>query len=70
MVTDKQIREKLKPVSWNQSQITDASHLFVFCNDTEAKPEYIDDFIKRTANERNWDSDRLNGYGDFINSLM
>ena len=25
-----QLREELKPSSWNQSQITDASHLFVF----------------------------------------
>jgi len=29
--TEKKIREQLKPHSWGQSQITDASHLFVFC---------------------------------------
>ncbi|AUX17651.1 NAD(P)H-dependent oxidoreductase [Flavobacterium columnare] len=30
IVDNPEIRERLKPASWNQSQITDASHLFVF----------------------------------------
>ena len=30
VVTDKETREKLKKASWNQSQVTDASHLIVF----------------------------------------
>ena len=30
VVTNKEIREKIKPVAWNQGQITDASHLLVF----------------------------------------
>src|SRR5271156_5927794 len=30
VVTDPAVREKLRPVSWNQPQITDASHLVVF----------------------------------------
>jgi len=64
------IREKLKPVSWNQSQITDASHLFVFCNYTDATPEAIDAFIKQTAETRNLDLDRLNGYGGFIKEKL
>ncbi len=64
------IREKLKPVSWNQSQITDASHLFVFCNYTDATPEAIDAFIKQTAETRDLDLDRLNGYGDFIKEKL
>lgn len=70
IIENSNIREKLKPVSWNQSQITDASHLFVFCNYTEATPEAIDDFIKQTAETRNLDLERLNGYGDFIKSKL
>ena len=34
IIENSDIREQLKPVSWNQGQITDASHLFVFCNYT------------------------------------
>lgn len=64
------IREQLKPVSWNQSQITDASHLFVFCNYTDVSSEAIDDFIKQTAETRNIDLEKLKGYGDFIKTKL
>ena len=66
IIENLEIRAQLKPVSWNQSQITDASHLFVFCNYTDATPEAIDAFIKQTAETRNLDLEQLNGYGDFI----
>ena len=45
VITDPALREKLKPVSWGQSQITDASHLFVFCSYTKVTNEDIDAFI-------------------------
>lgn len=70
IIENSEIREQLKPVSWNQSQITDASHLFVFCNYTEATPKAIDDFIKHTAETRDLDLERLNGYGDFIKTKL
>jgi nitroreductase len=30
VVTNKEVREKIKPIAWNQGQITDGSHLLVF----------------------------------------
>ncbi len=30
VVTSKEVREKIKPIAWNQEQITDCSHLLVF----------------------------------------
>ena len=30
VVTNKAVREKIKPIAWNQGQITDCSHLLVF----------------------------------------
>jgi len=30
VVTNKELREKIKPLAWNQEQITDCSHLLVF----------------------------------------
>jgi len=70
IIENPEIRQQLKPVSWNQNQITDASHLFVFCNYTDASPEAIDAFIKQTAETRNLDLERLNGYGDFIKEKL
>jgi nitroreductase len=70
IIENLEIREKLKPVSWNQSQITDASHLIVFCNYIDATPQAIDNFIEQTAVMRSLDLERLNGYGDFIKSKL
>ena len=34
IVEKKEIKDDLKKASFNQSQISDASHIFVFCNST------------------------------------
>ncbi|WP_027077767.1 NAD(P)H-dependent oxidoreductase [Maribacter antarcticus] len=70
IITDTQIREKLKPVSWGQSQITDASHLIVFANQTDFTGELVDDYIKNVAETRNIPSETLKGYSDFTKSKI
>ena len=35
VISDQGIKEQLKPASWNQSQLTDASHIIVFANKTD-----------------------------------
>lgn len=30
VITDPEVKERIKPIAWNQSQITDASHVLVF----------------------------------------
>jgi nitroreductase len=70
IITDLQIREKLKPVSWGQSQITDASHLIVFANQTDFAGELVDDYIKNVAETRNIPSETLKGYSDFAKSKI
>lgn len=66
VIENPEIKEQLRAVSWDQSQITDASHLFVFCNYTKVSPEAIKSFIRQTAETRNVDVDQLSRYGDFI----
>ena len=68
-VRDKAIREKLKEASWGQSQITDSSHLLVFCNYADATDEHVDEYINNKANTQGIDSTALQGYGDFMKSL-
>ncbi len=48
-VTNKEIREKLKLASWNQNQITDASHLFVLCRQNKIDNAYIDEYIQEVG---------------------
>ena len=52
VVTDPAVREKLKAASWNQPQITDASHLVVFTAKTEVTAEDIDRYMKHIAEVR------------------
>ncbi len=70
VITDVAIREQLKPVSWGQSQVTDASHLIVFANQTNFGEELVDDFIKNTAKTREIPSENLKGYSDFTKSKL
>jgi nitroreductase/dihydropteridine reductase len=69
-ITDPTIREALKPISWNQSQVTDASHLFVFCNYAVVNDEAIDEFIRLKVEVSGLSLDTYNGYGDFVKSKL
>ena len=46
IIKSKSLKEKLKKASFNQSQIAEASHLFVFCNYTKVFEQDIDLYIK------------------------
>ena len=46
IVENKDLREKLKTASWNQGQVTDASHLFVLCARTEITEKDIKKYIE------------------------
>ncbi|GET31419.1 NAD(P)H-dependent oxidoreductase [Prolixibacter bellariivorans] len=70
IIEDQSLRNKLKPVSWNQRQITDASHLVVFCNYTSVKTKHIDEFIELTAQIQNRSQNELTGYRDFLKVKM
>lgn len=64
------IKEQLQPAAWGQSQIVDASHLFIFCNKTTVSDDYIDNFLKLTAEERNIPVEGLKDYGAFMKSKI
>ena len=64
------MRAKLRPATWDQSQVTDASHLIVFCNYTTVSPEHIDEYLQMKADAESIDFDNFKGYGDFIKSKM
>ncbi|MBJ6367034.1 NAD(P)H-dependent oxidoreductase [Snuella sedimenti] len=70
IIEDKKIREQLLPASWHQKQITEASHLFVFCNYTNVNPKQVDQYIDLTAKTRNLQLDALSGYGDFMKTKI
>lgn len=64
-INNPEIREKLKPFSWGQSPITDASHLLVFCNYADVTDQNIDDFIALKSEISGIEHANLVGYGTF-----
>jgi nitroreductase len=66
VVNDPGTREKLRAAAWNQSQITDASHLVVFAVRKDLSPADVDRFIARVAEVRNVETASLDGYKSMI----
>ncbi|NAY91925.1 NAD(P)H-dependent oxidoreductase [Muricauda sp. JGD-17] len=69
IIENPEIREELRKASWNQSQITDASHLFIFCNYTDNFNQHVDNYIQLIINtQKTTDIKGLKQYGEFIKS--
>ena len=62
VVEDKELREKIKASSWNQPQITDASHFIVLCANKEVSGNDIDDYIQDIAITRGVEIESLDGF--------
>ena len=62
VVNDAALRAKLRPVSWNQSQVTDASHLVVFARRTEVTETDVNEFFNQMVSERGADATKLEPY--------
>ena len=66
VITDAAIRAELRPHSWNQSQITDCSHLVVLLKKRTITAADADRLIQATAGTRGIDSSVLDGYRNMI----
>ncbi len=66
VVTDPALKAKLRPVSWNQSQIEDCSHLVVFQAKEDITEGDLDRFIARTAEVRGVLPESLAGYRGYM----
>ncbi|WP_067151692.1 NAD(P)H-dependent oxidoreductase [Pseudotamlana agarivorans] len=70
IVEDEKTRKKLQPLSWNQEQIVTASHLFVFCNYTQAKNNLVDEYISAVSKTNETPNEDIEGYSDFIKTKL
>jgi len=64
IITNKDIRDRLRDVSWGQPQISEASHIFLFCNFTRLEPEKVDAFIKLGAEINGYPPEASKEYAD------
>jgi nitroreductase len=70
IIENPEIRAKLQPVSWGQTQIIEASHLFVFTNFVDVKENHIDDYLQNMAITRGLAIEDLKQYSDFMKSKI
>ena len=68
IIDNPEIRAKLQPVAWGQSQIVDASQLIVFANITNFGETEIDAYFQNLIETRRIPMEAVQGYADFMKS--
>lgn len=69
-VRDPSVRRRLREVSWNQPQVTDASHLVVFCARRDFTPQDVQDYLERIVEVRGVSMESLDQYRERIVELV
>jgi len=62
VVTNQQIREQIREVSWNQGQVTDCSHLLVFAAWDDITPERVNMMFDLTNEVRGFTNEGWEAY--------
>lgn len=70
VVQDVRLRQQIRSCAWNQEQITDASHLVVFCALKSMSPEYIGTYFEQVAKIRNIARESLSSVEKSIQSYF
>lgn len=70
IVENPEIREQLKAAAYGQTQITDASQIFIFANDLNAGAESVDAYIKNISETRGVPTDALAGFADMMKGTI
>lgn len=70
LVQSPEIRAALRKYSYNQSQITEASHLMVFASRTLVEQDEVDAYIRLIASTRNQSEESLTGFGNHIKQTL
>lgn len=70
VIESPELRAKIQPAAWGQSQIVDASHLLVFANQTNFGDAEIDAFGENLVETRGIPAESIQGYVDFMKSKI
>jgi nitroreductase / dihydropteridine reductase len=66
-IEDESLKEKLKPATYNQPQVTEGSHLIIFAAWENITEEHIDEYMQNIADVRGVSTDSL---ADFRSTLL
>lgn len=64
------IREKMREAAYNQPQLTEASHVFVFAVWTQVTEEMVDQYLQFIADTRNREISQLAGFRKSIMGFL
>jgi len=66
VITNPELKTQLRPLSWNQAQVTDCSHYVVFAIKKNLTAEHVDRFVARTAELRGSSIKSIEGYRNMM----
>ena len=66
VITNKELKEQIKPVAWNQSVITDCSHLLVFAAWDTYTAERINEVFDLTNTVRGYENEGFENYRQML----
>jgi hypothetical protein len=70
VISNPEVKAKLQPASYGQTQIVDGSHIIVFASWTDVSTQQVDDYIANIAAKRNMPAEALGGFKDYINGSI
>lgn len=62
VVSNQEVKDQLMPLTYNQPQVRDASHVLVLCVESEIDTDFIVDHFKRVEETRNTSRDILDRF--------
>ena len=70
VIDNPELREKMLPIAYNQSQIKDASHIILFAANTQISEENINSYMNNVATTRQMPVENLAGFKGMINGFV
>ncbi len=70
VIKDEQVRKQLREVSWDQPQITDASHLVVVAGIQKIDTEHVERYVARVGEVRAQSMDSLKGLHKMLTDFV
>ena len=72
VISNPELKQQLLPLTYNQNQVVDCSHVIVFCRINEVTEEHVKSYVNQTASIRNLDvnSPQMNGFETMLSSSL
>ncbi|MBD3748317.1 MAG: NAD(P)H-dependent oxidoreductase [Sphingobacteriales bacterium] len=70
VVENQEIKEQLKAAAYGQSQLADASHIFIFAINKNFTETHVDEFVENIVKTRNIEVGAVKGYLDVMKNTV